>query len=1362
MPKSRSVGTTPFPTKPKGGKGRAAGGGAGVGDDYGTKPPDTNPLPDPIDDDPVVVPTPAPRAPRPKPRFQDQVFKRQTDPLRAFWGKKRLRGAQIVYDKILDNGSELVVYRWCWGPIQSLTDFKVEGRSFDTLGSGFPGPSPTQYHVYLNGSPAADSLMAAHEPSWATIDHPTDCAHLIVHYHKGTSQFPGVTNPEEIECIGEGLLSRDPAQDPTLVTRYYHEDLALAIADFMTDGRFGMDVDDDEIDWDWIAQASLDVSEDLGSGRLRFGPIGLELNSTMDPEEALEFFRGHGAMDYTYSNGKWLWWVNKARASSGIAFTDEGATANIVANPQPALSVKGSSEIPSQVTVRFTHEAADWKEDVASYPAVVPAGDDGPIWTFNYNGVRKYDHAYRLAKQIYKMARNDKTATMRVFADGLRVLPGSRVTVEHSTHLNWEDVETTILQSKPVAGRSSWDLTHGLYNEADFDDSEFTTTPYAPPANPSPYVAPDPPLSPASNATLTLGDGFEQDLTQSPAIGVDVSWEAPEWPWPLEYKVTKQRAGGTEVVVVPNAQEGDVVFVSLDLLASWTIRVYAIVATSGIISATALAGTCDPINDFTFPTPEWPTQVSLGLNPTTRRAILGFSEAKNRSRDLYGAASWSHVGMTGVTLGLINDGSNAAVAATVTEDDTLTVDLGSAQALNELRAQYTSLAVTSGGPSFTVETVSYSDDGTNFTDQSLSVNPGSGGTGNTVFRNHIDFGDSSDEFITCWEGYSLGSHRWWKFQFSVAAASADLRELQLYAYVGSPVTLTGYKIYNITRSTASPLLFTTVPFGHGLTSIDVTDIVQQSGTHEHVAVRIVGVDILGVESEPIDAMAGWAYSSPAATVSAPATTSGVETFANKALDSSNTVVTQATADSSTKPASTAFVHAVVAADGVEVAQDAIGAMAIDTATIDVTYTDGTPEIKWDVKDDSITFAKMANIATDRLIGRDTAGTGDPEALTVGGGIEFTGTGIQTSALTGDVTKAAGGTATTIANDAVTFAKMQNIATDRLIGRDTAATGDPEEISVGGGLEFSGAAAIQRSALTGDVSASAGSDTTTIGNNAVTYAKMQDVAATQRLIGRNTAGAGDPEEVTLDQLLAWANMTHSSGKIGIGGTDTSVHFYVTAGAAASYMKVQATNSSNAFLFMQNSTRYWNVGVEATTGSYVVQNQGVTATMIDVNNNVGFFGNGSFGGGTNVISILNRSAAPGSNPTGGYIVYAESGALKGRGSSGTTTTIGAAEPHCPQCKRDVGVVEAVNHEGGYVFICLPCLIEDLNLTGKPYVVTDDHPTAKPAKRQGKDLEDAIAAAKVKAAEVREAAKHVPVVEPEPGELPAQSGAKKPVVN
>jgi hypothetical protein len=48
----------------------------------------------------------------------------------------------------------------------------------------------------------------------------------------------------------------------------------------------------------------------------------------------------------------------------------------------------------------------------------------------------------------------------------------------------------------------------------------------------------------------------------------------------------------------------------------------------------------------------------------------------------------------------------------------------------------------------------------------------------------------------------------------------------------------------------------------------------------------------------------------------------------------------------------------------------------------------------------------------------------------------------------------------------------------------------------------------------------------------------------------------------------------------------------------------------------------------------------------------------GGGSGCIGIANRGTAPSTNPTGGGVMYAESGALKWRGSSGTVTTIAVA--------------------------------------------------------------------------------------------------------
>ena len=137
-------------------------------------------------------------------------------------------------------------------------------------------------------------------------------------------------------------------------------------------------------------------------------------------------------------------------------------------------------------------------------------------------------------------------------------------------------------------------------------------------------------------------------------------------------------------------------------------------------------------------------------------------------------------------------------------------------------------------------------------------------------------------------------------------------------------------------------------------------------------------------------------------------------------------------------------------------------VGIVTLTGEVTGS-GTGTVPATIAADSVTFAKMQNIATDRLLGRDTASTGDVEELTVGGGIEFTGTGgIQTSAFTGNVTKAAGGTATTIANAVVAPAMLTtggpswNAGGDLVVGGDLIVTGNDIKSSTATAITMSGA------------------------------------------------------------------------------------------------------------------------------------------------------------------------------------------------------------------------------------------------------------------------------------------------------------------
>ena len=79
---------------------------------------------------------------------------------------------------------------------------------------------------------------------------------------------------------------------------------------------------------------------------------------------------------------------------------------------------------------------------------------------------------------------------------------------------------------------------------------------------------------------------------------------------------------------------------------------------------------------------------------------------------------------------------------------------------------------------------------------------------------------------------------------------------------------------------------------------------------------------------------------------------------------------------------------------------------------------------------------------------------------------------------------------------------------------------------------------------GDVTVSASGATWTIDNDAVTYAKIQNVSATDRLLGRSTAGAGDVEEIACTSagraLLDDADASAQRTTLGLGtGATTNI-------------------------------------------------------------------------------------------------------------------------------------------------------------------------------------------------------------------------------
>jgi hypothetical protein len=177
---------------------------------------------------------------------------------------------------------------------------------------------------------------------------------------------------------------------------------------------------------------------------------------------------------------------------------------------------------------------------------------------------------------------------------------------------------------------------------------------------------------------------------------------------------------------------------------------------------------------------------------------------------------------------------------------------------------------------------------------------------------------------------------------------------------------------------------------------------------------------------------------------------------------------------------------------------------------------------------------------------------------------------------------------------VTFQKIQNITPDRLLGRDTSPAGVVQELTVTGGLEFTGTG-IRRSELTGDVTAGAGSNVTTIPNDTVTYAKIQDVSATDRLLGRSTAGAGGIEEIVCTAagraLLDDAAASNQRTTLGLGTA-------ATADTGTSGATVPLLNGTNVHASGQFTA--FGIGTTATQQAANADTSG--ATLVDLETEV----------------------------------------------------------------------------------------------------------------------------------------------------------------
>ena len=148
---------------------------------------------------------------------------------------------------------------------------------------------------------------------------------------------------------------------------------------------------------------------------------------------------------------------------------------------------------------------------------------------------------------------------------------------------------------------------------------------------------------------------------------------------------------------------------------------------------------------------------------------------------------------------------------------------------------------------------------------------------------------------------------------------------------------------------------------------------------------------------------------------------------------------------------------------------------------------------WTIDTNAVTLTKLAQISSGSFLGRSTAGTGNVE--------EIGSTG------SGNVVRATSATLT-----APSIAALANLTTNGFV-RTSSGNGT---LSIDTNTYLTTNQAIT---LSGDVTGTGTTGiTATIANQAVSYAKIQNVSVTSRILGRRSAGAGSIEEMTLSQTL----------------------------------------------------------------------------------------------------------------------------------------------------------------------------------------------------------------------------------------------------